>query len=71
MKAVVRRASQVHQIPQIGFPQMGPVTIPMVLAADGFSQLLKKTPTVTRVLDYVFAGVFSAFAIKILTAQAR
>ncbi|MCB1453579.1 MAG: LysE family translocator [Rhizobiaceae bacterium] len=48
-----------------------PVTIPMVLAADGFSQLLKKTPTVTRVLDYVFAGVFSAFAIKILTAQAR
>lgn len=48
-----------------------PVTIPMVLAADGFSQLLRKTPTVTRMLDYLFAGVFSAFAIKILTAQAR
>jgi threonine/homoserine/homoserine lactone efflux protein len=48
-----------------------PVTIPMVIAADGFSGLLRKTPTVTRVLDYLFAGVFSAFAIKILTAQAR
>lgn len=48
-----------------------PITIPMVIAADGFSRLLRKTPTVTRVLDYLFAGVFSAFAIKILTAQAR
>ncbi|MBO6718739.1 MAG: LysE family translocator [Rhizobiaceae bacterium] len=48
-----------------------PVTIPMVIAADGFSKLLRKTPTVTRVLDYLFAGVFSAFALKILTAQAR
>ncbi|WP_274425989.1 LysE family translocator [Chelativorans sp. YIM 93263] len=48
-----------------------PVTTPMVLAADGFSKLLRKSPTVTRLLDYLFAGVFSAFAIKILTAQAR
>ena len=48
-----------------------PVTIPMVLAADGFSGLLKKSPKVTRVIDWLFAGVFSAFAIRILTAQAR
>lgn len=48
-----------------------PVTAPMVIAADGFSKLLRKTPTVTRVIDYLFAGVFTAFAIKILTAQAR
>jgi threonine/homoserine/homoserine lactone efflux protein len=48
-----------------------PITIPMVLAADGFSRVLRRTPTVTRALDYLFAGVFSAFAIKILTAQAR
>jgi threonine/homoserine/homoserine lactone efflux protein len=32
---------------------------------------LRKTPTVTRVIDYLFAGVFTAFAVKILTAQAR
>jgi threonine/homoserine/homoserine lactone efflux protein len=48
-----------------------PVTAPMVIAADGFSKLLRKTPTVTRMIDYLFAGVFTAFAVKILTAQAR
>ena len=48
-----------------------PVTAPMVIAADGFSKLLRKTPTVTRVIDYLFAGVFTAFAVRILTAQAR
>jgi threonine/homoserine/homoserine lactone efflux protein len=48
-----------------------PVTTPMVIAADRFAGLLKKNPTVTRVVDYLFAGVFSAFALKILTAQAK
>ncbi|MBI1620860.1 LysE family translocator [Aquamicrobium zhengzhouense] len=48
-----------------------PLTVPMVLAADGFSKFLRRSPRVMRVIDYLFAGVFSAFAIKILTAQAR
>ena len=48
-----------------------PVTVPMVLAADKFAGLLRKSPRVTRVVDYLFAGVFSAFALKILSAQAR
>ncbi len=48
-----------------------PVTVPMVLAADGFAGIMKRSPKVTRVVDYLFAGVFSAFAFKILTAQAR
>lgn len=48
-----------------------PVTLPMVIAADGFSGLLRKSPRVTRLVDYLFAGVFSAFALKILTAQAK
>lgn len=48
-----------------------PVTLPMVIAADAFSGLLKKSPKVTRLIDYLFAGVFSAFALKILTAQAK
>jgi threonine/homoserine/homoserine lactone efflux protein len=48
-----------------------PVTAPMVIAADKFAGLLRKNPTVTRVIDYLFAGVFSAFALKILTAQAK
>lgn len=48
-----------------------PVTAPMVIAADGFAKLLRKSPKVTRAVDYLFAGVFSAFAVKILTTQAR
>jgi threonine/homoserine/homoserine lactone efflux protein len=48
-----------------------PITISMVLVADGFASALKKSPRVTRLTDYLFAGVFSAFALKILTAHAR
>lgn len=48
-----------------------PVTAPMVIAADRFSLLLKKSPRVTRIVDWLFAGIFSAFALKILTAQVR
>ena len=48
-----------------------PVTVPMVLAADGFAGLLSRSPRITRVIDWLFAGVFSAFALKILTAQAK
>jgi threonine/homoserine/homoserine lactone efflux protein len=48
-----------------------PVTIPLVFMAHGFSQMLRRTPTVTRVVDYLFAGIFTAFAVKILTTQTR
>lgn len=48
-----------------------PVTAPMVFAAERFSAAMKASPRVTRVVDYLFAGVFSAFALKILTAQTR
>ena len=48
-----------------------PVTAPMVFAADRFSAAMKRNPRVTRLVDYLFAGVFSAFALKILTAQAK
>ena len=48
-----------------------PISIPMVMAADGFANILKKNPRVMRVIDYLFAGVFSAFAFKIITAQVK
>jgi threonine/homoserine/homoserine lactone efflux protein len=48
-----------------------PITAPMVVAADGFAAMLRSSPRVTRILDYLFAGVFSAFALKILTAHAK
>ena len=48
-----------------------PLTAAMVVAADRVAGLLKRSPEVTRAIDYLFAGVFSAFALKILTTQAR
>ena len=48
-----------------------PVTAPMVLAAERFSSAMVRNPRITRAVDYLFAGVFSAFALKILTAQAK
>jgi len=48
-----------------------PVVVPMVLAAEKFSAAMKASPRVTRMVDYPFGGVFSAFALKILTAQAK
>ena len=48
-----------------------PVTAPMVFAADRFAAAMRRSPRVTRVVDYLFAGVFSAFALKIITAQAK
>ncbi|MEP9397581.1 LysE family translocator [Mesorhizobium sp. KR2-14] len=48
-----------------------PLAVPMVVAADKFAGLLRKSPRVTRIVDYLFAGVFSALALKMLAAQAR
>jgi threonine/homoserine/homoserine lactone efflux protein len=48
-----------------------PIVVPMVLAADRFAGLLRKSPRVTRIVDWLFAGVFSAFAAKILLTQAK
>ena len=48
-----------------------PVTAPMVFAAEKFSSAMKSSPRATRVVDYLLAGVFSAFALKILTAQTK
>ncbi|MEL6202109.1 MAG: LysE family translocator [Pseudomonadota bacterium] len=47
-----------------------PTILPMIFAANAFSQALTKRPRVTRALDWLFAGVFGAFALKILTARA-
>lgn len=41
----------------------------MILAADHMADSLKRNPRVTRAIDWLFAGVFGAFALKIITAQ--
>ena len=48
-----------------------PIILPMIFAADRFAGALRTRPRITRTLDWLFAGVFGAFALKILTTQAR
>lgn len=38
----------------------------MIYAVDRVADTLKKNPRVTRAIDWLFAGIFSAFAIRIL-----
>lgn len=47
-----------------------PTILPMIFAADRFSQALMRRPKLTRALDWLFASVFGAFAFKILTTKA-
>ena len=46
-----------------------PVVVPIILAADKVAVFLKQSPRATRITDWLFAGVFSAFAVKILLTQ--
>jgi threonine/homoserine/homoserine lactone efflux protein len=48
-----------------------PIVSPMILAADWMSTTLRQKPVITRVIDWLMASVFSAFAVKILLAQAK
>ncbi|MFB2551400.1 LysE family translocator [Ensifer soli] len=48
-----------------------PVCFLTVFAAHALSSWLANNRKVLRSIDYLFAGVFSVFALKILTAQAR
>jgi threonine/homoserine/homoserine lactone efflux protein len=43
----------------------------MVLTADKVLALLRNHPKLMRGIDYSFAGLFSAFALKILATSAR
>jgi threonine/homoserine/homoserine lactone efflux protein len=42
----------------------------MVLAADRIAGLLRASPAVMRGIDWLFAGVMGAFALKLITARA-
>lgn len=47
-----------------------PICVAMILGADRIAGALKRRPGVMRVVDWVFASVFSAFAVHILLARA-
>ncbi|MEO0496934.1 MAG: LysE family translocator [Pseudomonadota bacterium] len=46
-----------------------PMVVPMILAADWMADALKHNRRAARTMDYLFATVFGAFALKILTER--
>lgn len=48
-----------------------PIVTPMILAASRFSAAMKGSPRIARAIDWLFAGVFSAFAVRILLAESK
>ena len=47
------------------------VPVLVILGAERLVGSLKRRPRVLRGIDWLFAGVFSAFAIKVLATQSR
>lgn len=47
-----------------------PICVAMILAAERIASALKRRPGVMRAVDWIFASVFSAFAVQILLARA-
>jgi len=47
------------------------VTVPILLAADRVALTLRRSPRVTRVIDWLFASVMGAFAVKLALAEAK
>jgi threonine/homoserine/homoserine lactone efflux protein len=48
-----------------------PLAALMILGADRVIALLRRRPRLMRVIDYTFAGLFGAFALKILASSNR
>ncbi|MEM1365346.1 MAG: LysE family translocator [Pseudomonadota bacterium] len=46
-----------------------PMVVPMILAADWMAEALKRNRRAARTMDYLFATVFGAFAVKILAER--
>ncbi len=48
-----------------------PFAILMILGAERVVESLKRNPKIMRGIDYIFAGVFGAFAVKILLTEQK
>ena len=48
-----------------------PVCGGFILAADRIALVLKRSPRVTRIVDWLFAGVLGAFAARLILTQAK
>ncbi len=48
-----------------------PITVAMIVFAARIARLLKRSPRVMRVIDWLFAGVFGAFALRLIVARSH
>lgn len=48
-----------------------PVCVGLILSADRIAGYLKRSPQATRVVDWLFAGVLGAFAVRLILTQTR
>jgi threonine/homoserine/homoserine lactone efflux protein len=48
-----------------------PLCVLMILGAESVVESLKRQPRIMRMIDYLFAGVFGAFAVKILLTESK
>jgi threonine/homoserine/homoserine lactone efflux protein len=48
-----------------------PLAVLLIFAAEKVVRALKNSPRIMRGLDFAFAGLFGAFALKILATQGR
>ena len=48
-----------------------PVCVGLIMFADRIAGLLRRSPKITRLVDYLFASVLAAFAIRLILAQSR
>ena len=48
-----------------------PVCVGLILFAHHIAGYLKRSPWATRVVDWAFAGVLGAFAVRLIVAETR
>jgi len=48
-----------------------PVCVPLILSAEKIALFLRRSPKATRVVDYLFASVLGAFAIKLVLTETK
>jgi threonine/homoserine/homoserine lactone efflux protein len=47
-----------------------PICFALIIAADRFTAAIRRSPKVMRAIDYLFAGLMGAFAVRLLFARA-
>jgi len=47
-----------------------PICLVLILAAERFTAAIRRSPRVMRAIDYLFAGLMGAFAVRLLFARA-